>query len=356
MPAAKGQVHTPDTQLASPADSTTVEVPRSIEHIAPIADLIASRPSGALTRLQELELMHHYVTRTAETTTHGEEDIDIWRIAIPHEAAQHEFLMDGLLAVTALHVAHLRPSKSEMYAAAAMYYQNRGLRHYQPALLDITDDNCRAMFAFGMILSTITLAVANGAPDGPNNSARNTVITMFHLVRGNTMVVVDQSQQALLSSAFGPIFTLFDRRVDSAVPEDVTHNLDLLRQRVHASAADTEPGRRRMFISAVDCLEQDFRKVDRGKSLSAVMGWPVVIDHAMIDLLAQQDPIVQLIFATYGVLLLCVHDVWYGKDFGLRLIRQMSESLHSLGPEWVPWTAWAREKAALIESSAIKPG
>lgn len=295
--------------------------------------------------------MHHYVTETSGTMGTGQA-IDAWRYAIPKEAAQYEFLMDGILGLSAMHMAHLRPAQHDTYAAAAMHYQNRGIRHYQPALSHITDENCRAMFAFGMIVTTITLAVANTSPDGPANSAQNTVITMFELVRGNTFVVVAKAYQSLRSSALNPIFTTFHEPVETPATEDVRRALSLLRQRLDASAADSEPGRHRMLDTAIEHLETGFRKVQQSASIGFVLGWPVVIDHAMFALLAQSDPMVQLIFLQYGVLLLHVHDMWYGKNFGHRLIRQMSDCLHALGPEWVPWTAWARDKAARHSSSS----
>ena len=57
--------------------------------------------------------MHHYSNNVAKAHHgRGERVLHLWSEHIPAEAVKHPFLMHGLLALSALHVAFLRPSES----------------------------------------------------------------------------------------------------------------------------------------------------------------------------------------------------------------------------------------------------
>jgi hypothetical protein len=84
-----------------------------------------------------------------------------------------------------------------------------------------------------------------------------------------------------------------------------------------------------------------------------VIAWPVTISNKLTDLFQQEDPMAQLIWVHYGVLLLGIDNYWWGKGFGVRLINSVSESLHSTDKEWTTYTQWARDCAKEVSEQAV---
>ena len=58
--------------------------------------------------------MHHYDRDTLLQPLGIREDCQhLWRENIPREAIKHSFLMHGILALSALHIAHTRPEEAD---------------------------------------------------------------------------------------------------------------------------------------------------------------------------------------------------------------------------------------------------
>ncbi|KAA8626419.1 C6 transcription factor [Pyrenophora tritici-repentis] len=115
-------------------------------------------PGIRVPRQQELQLMICFMNKTSQTLAHGDEDLVIWREAVPDEAVNCDFLMDGLLAMAALHFAYENPDSRLQYTELAMRYQNSSLQVYNKALDNINEENCTALFAFSIIVNIMALA------------------------------------------------------------------------------------------------------------------------------------------------------------------------------------------------------
>ncbi|KAH7153431.1 hypothetical protein EDB81DRAFT_455336 [Dactylonectria macrodidyma] len=101
-----------------------------------------------------LELMHHYATITANTLAMRPEMQHVWRAVVPETGYRHPFVTHGILAVAALHKAHLLPANGDKYLNAAAYHQMLGLKGFREALASVNHDNWEPSFCFS---STIVL-------------------------------------------------------------------------------------------------------------------------------------------------------------------------------------------------------
>ncbi|TKA26840.1 hypothetical protein B0A50_04286 [Salinomyces thailandicus] len=69
--------------------------------------------------LQDMQLMHHYSTHVAHTSLGVREHIMyLWRDVIPQEALRHPFLLHGLLAMSAMSLAYLRPDETDKFVTS----------------------------------------------------------------------------------------------------------------------------------------------------------------------------------------------------------------------------------------------
>ncbi|GKT44625.1 uncharacterized protein ColSpa_04806 [Colletotrichum spaethianum] len=301
------------------------------------------------TRLKELHLMHHYGTATCETLGEIPQQIELWKTAIPKKAMRHEYLMDGLLSIAALHYAHLDPSMGWAYTEAAVQYQNSGLIGYRTALLHINDDNYEAIFIFSVILTVLGFAMPAAYTERQPVSPAETIFSIYELLKGIALTSQVYSE-AIQSGMFSPLFQKVDRRHSNPciMPSgQVEAAMARLRQRAGFMTKYVGTEAQEVYISSIDSLEASFRDVAASQTISIVMAWPVMVNDKLVSLFKQGDPMALLIWVHYGVLALMIHDRWWGKGFGVRLIEDLCSTLHGLDPEWASWTEWARNCALL---------
>lgn len=101
---------------------------------------------------KDLELMHHFCAITANTLATREDLRYTWRVTVPREGYSNPFLMHGILSMAALHRAYLYPAKAEEYLRLSAYHQSSGLKDFQKLLLNIQQDNWKAVFCFASMV------------------------------------------------------------------------------------------------------------------------------------------------------------------------------------------------------------
>ncbi|PKX90772.1 uncharacterized protein P174DRAFT_462939 [Aspergillus novofumigatus IBT 16806] len=124
---------------ASEVDSQPASTPREIIDITP-------KEWPLSTRMLEMRLMHHYLTKTYHTLHQGKIDATHFQTVIPEMATSHPFLLDSLLALTALHLAFLNPDDKRPWMEAALKYQSQACSVFSRVLVDISPENCGPAF------------------------------------------------------------------------------------------------------------------------------------------------------------------------------------------------------------------
>ena len=74
----------------------------------------------------------------------------LWTETIPQIAFKHDFLMHSLLAVSALHTAHINPEHRDSYCEQAVSHQNQASRLAQTEMMNANVLNANALFAFSI--------------------------------------------------------------------------------------------------------------------------------------------------------------------------------------------------------------
>jgi hypothetical protein len=102
---------------------------------------------------------------TYQVLTRNERTDPVWRLRVPEEALSHPFLMHGILALSAVHIARTRDDhRRPTYLNTAVAHQNQALTSFRGLLNDINDSNTKAMFA----LSSVVVVYAFGFPHSPD--------------------------------------------------------------------------------------------------------------------------------------------------------------------------------------------
>jgi hypothetical protein len=154
----------------------------------------------------DLQLMYNYNTTTCFTLSANAVVKEVWRLEIPKLAFRWDFVMRGLLAVSALHLAHFRQDKRDYFNAYALFQHNLGLRDAMSLLLEINDDNCSALFIF----STLHIPLALGRPRDPGDFllfSNEGAAELLILIRG-VRAIIESSGSSLVNGPLGPIFRI----------------------------------------------------------------------------------------------------------------------------------------------------
>lgn len=290
--------------------------------------------------------MVHYMTSTCETLSHGEEDIEIWRRIVPEEAAQHDFLMDALLALSSLHFAWQNPSSGRDYTVAAIHHQNSALRSYRTALEAITEHNRHAVFASSIVITILALAVSATCPDPNNASPYAHIASVVELVQGISFVN-DAAGSSIHQGKYRGLFRPYFSHGRTRPNKDIALSLSNLRELAGSLFAPRGSDRYQAYISGIEDLDEAFSYMEGSIYLGPLLNWPAKVSRVLLSLFNEGDPMARTIFMYYGVLLLHARDRWWAKDVGVRLIDNLASSVCVEGPQWAGVAQQARRIAGL---------
>jgi hypothetical protein len=104
-------------------------------------------------------VLHHFVTTTSGTLSVGATGRSTWATALPQVAKSHPFVLDGIIAVTSLHLSRCLGFESErrINFNIANDRLSKGLIHYRTGLRHVTEGNAEALFIFSIVITAWTL-------------------------------------------------------------------------------------------------------------------------------------------------------------------------------------------------------
>lgn len=298
-----------------------------------------------------LELMHHYTASTYLTISDSVEFQHIWQKVVPKEALAHDFLMHGILALAALHLAHERRGEKGRYNSAALRHYNLAIPSFRAVLEQVTPENCHALFSLSTILIVMTLAFAQTHSQPEEQDPVADILQIFTLLQGTQAVI----QSAMRSIALGPMGPLVRRGLvarnhapSMSIWNDPTQPFEQALDRLDACAVRTveNVGSREMYSLAVEKLRASFGRVrcypgDR----AAAVAWLLFMESSYVSAVRNSEPMALVIFAHYGVILHTLRGNWFVQDLASRLI----DVIHShLEDDWRPLVHWPMQKVGLM--------
>ncbi|ETS77411.1 hypothetical protein PFICI_11285 [Pestalotiopsis fici W106-1] len=118
----------------------------------------------AKSHLLDLDLVHSFVATTHSTLWSRSEGQLLWRDSIFREALQQPFLMNGILAISAMHRLFMGP-RTPSPTATTLAKQGALLRGLLALLSSENDESCLAAFPLAIIVSLWAFASKNLPPE-----------------------------------------------------------------------------------------------------------------------------------------------------------------------------------------------
>jgi hypothetical protein len=343
--------------------------------------------------MAHLELLHHFTIVTSHTITTSSNS-HIWHATVPQIALSHEFVMHTILAVSALHIAHLRPEQRLDYREKAAMHQGRALQLQQLAMANPTQENADALFIFSFLLVYLASAfpslVDGSAVDAPLHAAVQCIHCTYsqspkipfqpdcwalNNFRASSLSGIDtsdycSSQTALLTM----VWRLVLRRVRSILPSirhwvqegPLAHLLLLYPGHIKSNPTfrdpsteehfskllifcstapdlnkDTEMDDVESFAAAASSLRAAYLKVESvledDQSTPPIWYWAVRLPSSFVQRLSERHVVPLVLIAHWCVLLSQARHYWWVGDWSDKTIGEIEACLPQEYKEWLEW-------------------
>ncbi|KAE8418611.1 hypothetical protein BDV36DRAFT_154187 [Aspergillus pseudocaelatus] len=287
---------------------------------------------------QDPELMHHYCISTCATLSDQEDILHVWRTEIPKIAYSYEFLMHGILSLSALHLSYVKPEKHSHYLNSSTFHMALGLQTFRTILRKPTAENCVALFAFSSVIMVWICAVPTDSKDAQPLSS---VIEMFNLCRGITSLL--EFFPLISKSSIGPIIAR-DWSEKGDTPFRLFRGLDdqINKLRYRLTVEELAEEEKSVLEHAISELKKTCQRIEHARTLSAsgmAYIWPIVVRTGFVSLIEQRNPFALVLLACYCTQLHVFRGFWVMEK---RAESLLSEVLAVIPPGYADLLDWPR--------------
>ena len=303
-------------------------------------------PPPLALNMAHLQLLHHFIAVTSEALSVETIIREAWKLTIPQIALSHEFLMHSILAVAALHIAHLRPEQRRSYWERAVTHQNRALELQQDAMAKANPDNADALFSFSLLVIYFAFASPKASGSQESQEPLAGVIQSISIIHGIRNVVppiqqwVEEGPLAQLLSLHPGIrksnHSFNDLDTDCYLQRflvlcstgsdmNKTHEFEDIEQ--YAAAASTL---RASFLQA-DSVADGALKTPQ------IWHWACRLTPEFLQKLGNIYPIPLVIVAHWCVILAQIRQDWWVHGWVDHTMAQIKKHLSREYHEWLEW-------------------
>ncbi|KAF0331124.1 C6 zinc finger domain-containing protein [Colletotrichum asianum] len=316
-----------------------------------------SDPSfSSLSNSRDQELMHHFCTLTVRSMATRPDVLHIWRTVIPQSCYENDFVLHGILALSAAHKAYLLSGNRQLYLNLSDHHFNIGSETFRSQLSDEDErkKNQKPLFLFGGVviihILTSTLRTHNSETEAIENLVRLArAIKGFRVIIFSCLSWSAMTDLAALDSGSRPFTSKELGEMELSIrntnlPCDI---LDALGDLQAFQTKDTPPGPESPYEKATLGLR------DIVKTLAAcgvfseagiVLRWLYFLDAEILADIETLQPTALLLVAHFAVIVASMEKtVWYLNGWGEAIIRQVDQLLEEDSKERSMF-AWAKQQ------------
>ncbi|KAE8356660.1 hypothetical protein BDV28DRAFT_83171 [Aspergillus coremiiformis] len=310
-------------------------------HILPsphgnMVETISPTASPKDLNIQELELMVQWCTATYRSISRNKNVECIWHAIIPREGMRHPFLMHGILALSALHLAFTSSgTMKEHYLMTALSHRSQARVDLAKVKANLTDSNTNAVFALSNILIVFAFALPLTMDPHDNQTPLDELCEVFRLIKasGDTIpTIIDRVSQ-------GEMKQLVEYE-DPPLQMPNTSRLAIMAlSSMNAAFTTQDPDHENeLYSTAIKHLGDSLDKLSQGGEIMVVaFQWIFCIPPRFIDLLEERQPFALIILAHYAVILYSLRGHWWMGEWGSRLISQVGQHIGAESKQSISW-------------------
>lgn len=272
--------------------------------------------------LEHMELLHHYTSLTSQTFSSTAQAREVWQDSVPRLAMDADYVLQALLAVSALHLSQIRPHARSSYWSTGVKLYHTALSKAQKEMENVTEENCTAIYIFSMLTCFYSLAqnheLAARSDHGESvDDEERDLIGWVFLFRGTKALLTLPYQRILHDGPLAPIFQQGAKRavkLRSYPTPDPKRVTDELREMV------PDPEEQVIYRDAIQQLQKSFHAV-YGRSVGEtettdIFVWLFDVSEEYMDRLRRQEGPALAIFICFSLLVGQLQGVWWAKGWG----------------------------------------
>ncbi|KAF5690187.1 sterol uptake control 2 [Fusarium denticulatum] len=315
------------------------------ESTFPAARIFEDFPAPSPVDLHEIESDDLFTFGHLNLLYHVQENMADWMMVTDRlqplangyitTALKTPYLMNQLLALSAMHLKTIDKQAAESYMNTATHLRHRALRGFDKCLDDTSESNSTAQFFFASLLALHYLAeTVAGLPSQDFATTLNCMVSYFRLHRGarvmgeraSTGFINSKISQWLMDASNEEFYELHATSTECAA----------LASMLETSELNDES--RKACEEAIEALGFVMRRIQGPNSwgVHGLMAWSNLIPWRFLVLLEKQIPEALVILAHYSVLVHRFRAFWCLGDIGKRLVEGISDVLAAYWLIWLP--------------------
>jgi hypothetical protein len=287
-----------------------------------------------------LELLHNFTISTAPTLSTAPHAGDVWRVLVPQIGFTTKYIMDSILALSALHMARFNPSRRELLLSRAAFYHTSSLQEAMPLIPSVSSENCTNLFIFGVL--TLFISVAGPRKETDMFVVGNGVIPEWLFLLRGLEALVQADKESLFSSPASAIFRIVsvDCELQSfdVLPEH--KGLDGLESRIRSSEIE-DVDNHQALLDALRILRHSFMLVESEPrddlKIRGIYRWLFEISDRYLKMLRDRDDKAMCILAFAAVLLQTFAKFWWIEGWAVHLVARIYDALDDAYRLWIRW-------------------
>ncbi len=300
----------------------------------------------------DLELLHHFTTVTYKSMSNVPSEQNLWQTTIIKIGLSNLFLLRGLLALSALHIAYLIPVRSLHYLIKASAHQDIALAHFRQELSSINNANFDALLAYSCLLPIQAFAIAASSNFQTHILSQepdqlSAFIKSIHLLRSVNKILLPSLTEYTTSNIL-PLLAITNQHQAEASVFPGMESLEGLETKctnyTNLITSYGKQTRADIYRAAIAELRKTFGKAAHEDSkkmfrVGIILIWTILVSDEYITLLDERDQSAMAILAYFAALLQAPgrEEVWWLEGIGSSLIRIINREL---GKEWEEIMRW----------------
>ncbi|KAK2743691.1 C6 zinc finger domain-containing protein [Colletotrichum kahawae] len=287
---------------------------------------------SSLSNSRDQELMHHFCTLTVHSMSTRSDVLHIWRTVIPQSCYENDFVLHGILALSAAHKAYLLSGNRQLYLNLSDYHFNIGSETFRSQLSDEDERkrNQKPLFLFGGVviihILTSTLRTHNSETDAIENLVR-----LARAIKGFRVI----------------IFSCLSWRAMTDLAALDSGSRPFTSKELAFQTKDVPPGPENFYEKATLGLKDIVNTLAACgvfSEVGMVLRWLYFLDADILSDIETLQPPALLLVAYFAVILASMEKtVWYLNGWGDAIIRQVDQLLEEDSKERSMF-AWAKQQ------------
>ncbi|KAH6628960.1 Upc2 protein [Boeremia exigua] len=312
-------------RIPAPPSSSTSPTPSEAGH----RSSVMPQAPGRFT-VTHLACLHHAEGHMDEYMALRGSAQSVISIAISN-ATVAPFLLDQLLALSALHISTQDASRTLLFHHQATELQTRALEVFNQSREEMNSTNYALVFLFASLLGIHVLRETLANHRDNLSTFVEAFIRYLQLHRGVRTFITDESWAQILKSDLRPLLFLSDAsdKLDKHAVGLETAKLKEFLASYECTSDSTSPCQDALgwMQWVLNLCNQD--ATDECLGIHAVIAWPLVISDKYIEALHQRRPEAFAVLAFYAAALHRYRQFWVFDGAGLFLLDHIYSSIGS---------------------------